>query len=354
MKKIKIGIIGVGNIAQEHIYAYKQNPNVELYAFCDIDPVRLKEMGELHGITRCYQSEREMLDALPELDAVSVCVWNNQHAPCTIMALEAGKHVLCEKPMATSVAEAERMLETARRCNRLLMIGFVCRFGKDCALMEDFIRSDFFGELYYAKATYLRRCGNPGGWFSDKSRSAGGPLIDLGVHVIDLTRFLMGNPRPVSVYGATFQKLFDRPGVKGKFDYGASKGSAENICDVEDLAVALVRYENGAVLEVETSYSLNLKEDRYSQEYFGTKGGVKIDPKLEFYTEVNGYMANVTLANEEQFTDDSNLFVDEIAHYIDCIQNGVPCRAPAEDGLAIMKILEAIYESALTGHEIVL
>ena len=164
----------------------------------------------------------------------------------------------------------------------------------------------------------------------------------------------MGNPKPVSVYGATFQKLWDRPGVKGKFEYGASSGSAEHICDVEDLAVALVRYENGAVLEVETSYSLNLKEDRYSQEYFGTKGGVKIDPNLEFYTEVNGYMANVTLANGEQYTDESNLFVDEIAHYIDCIQNGTPCRAPAEDGVAIMKILEAIYESARTGHEVIL
>ena len=177
MEKVKIGIIGVGNIAQEHIHAYKQNPYVELYAFCDINPQRLKEMGELHGITRCYTSEREMLDALPELDAVSVCTWNNQHAPCTIMALEAGKNVLCEKPMATSVAEAEKMLETARRCNRLLMIGFVCRFGKDCALMEDFVHSDFFGEMYYAKATYLRRCGNPAAGSATNPALQAAPLL---------------------------------------------------------------------------------------------------------------------------------------------------------------------------------
>ena len=182
--------------------------------------------------------------------------------------------------------------------------------------MEDFRNQGFFGELYYAKATYLRRNGNPGGWFSDKSRSAGGPLIDLGVHVIDLTRYLMGNPLPVSVYGATFQKLLNRPGIKDSVDYVASGASVDGICDVEDLATALVRYDNGAVLEIETSYSLNLREDRYTQELFGTKGGVKMSPDLEFYTDVNGYMSNITLANAEQYTDESHMFEDEINHCI--------------------------------------
>ena len=219
MKKLKIAVIGVGNISECHISAYLANPNVELYAFCDIDPVRLKEKGERYGISRLYTSEAEMLRELPELDAVSVCVWNCNHAQCAIMALEAGKTVLCEKPMATSAAEAEKMLEAAKRSGKLLQIGFVCRFGRDCAVIEDLRDQDFFGELYYAKATYLRRHGNPGGWFCDKSRSAGGPLIDLGVHVIDLTRYLMGNPRPVSVYGVTFQKLQNRPDVKDSIEY---------------------------------------------------------------------------------------------------------------------------------------
>lgn len=355
MSKLKVAVIGVGNISECHIGAYQKNPNVELYAFCDINKERLEQKGACYGVTRLYTSEKEMLEALPELDAVSVCTWNNQHAPCTIMALEAGKNVLCEKPMATSAAEAETMLDAAKKAGKHLQIGFVCRFGEDCKVVEDLRDNGFFGDLYYAKANYLRRHGNPQGWFCNKKYSSGGPLIDLGVHVIDLTRFLMGNPKPVSVYAGTFDKLKDRPGCKDALGYCASVPEGEkNIFDVEDLAVALVRYDNGAMLEVETSYSLNIKEDYYSQELFGTKGGVKMSPGLEFYTEVNGYMANMHLANEAQYIDDSHMFDDEINHFVDCVQNGVPCRAPAEDGVQIMKILDGIYESARTGHEVIL
>lgn len=354
MKKLKVAVVGVGSISECHIPAYLVNPKVELYAFCDINKERLEEMGRRFNISRLYTDEETMLRELPELDAVDVCVWNCNHAPCSIMALDAGKHVLCEKPMATSAAEAEKMLEAAKRNGKHLQIGFVCRFGRDCAVIEDFRDQGFFGELYYAKATYLRRHGSPGGWFSDKAYSSGGPLIDLGVHVIDLTRYLMGNPRPVSVYGVTFDKLRDRPGCKDALDYGASNPSGKEVFDVEDLAVALVRYDNGAVLEVETSYSLNLKEDIFNTELFGTKGGVKMSPGLEFYTEINGYMANVGLANAYQYTDNSHMFDDEINHFVDCVLNGTPCRAPAEDGVEIMRILDAIYESARTGHEILL
>ncbi len=354
MKKLKIGVIGVGNIAESHIAAYLANPNVELYAFCDINKERVENKGKRFGVTRLYTDEETMLRELPELDAVSVCVWNCNHAPCTIMALNAGKHVLCEKPMAASTKEAEEMLEAARRNHRLLQIGFVCRFGKDCAVVEDFRDQGFFGEIYYAKAAYLRRHGNPGGWFSDRSRSAGGPLIDLGVHILDLTRYLMGNPKPVSVYGAAFQKLFNRPDVKNFAGYSASDASENEICDVEDLTAAMIRYDNGAVLELETSYSLNTKEDRYEQELFGTRGGVKIGSEVEFYQNINGYMTNITLANPELYTDESHMFEDEINHFIHCILHGTPTKAPAEDGVEIMRILDAIYESARTGHEVLL
>ena len=213
-QKLKVGIIGTGSISAMHIEGYLKNPNVELYAFCDINEAQLKKMAAKYGITRTYTDCNEMLK-LKELDAVSVCTWNSAHAPCTIAALNAGKHVLCEKPMATSAAEAREMLEAAKRNHKLLMIGFVRRYGNDCRIVKDFIDKDFIGDIYYAKATYLRRNGNPGGWFGDKSRSAGGPLIDLGVHVIDLTRYLMGNPKPVSIYGVTYQKLFNRPHIKG-------------------------------------------------------------------------------------------------------------------------------------------
>ena len=351
-KKIKIGIIGVGSISNEHIQAYLKNPNVELYAFCDINEKQLKLMSEKYGVTRTFTDKDEML-ALPELDAVSVCAWNSEHAPCTIAALNAGKHVLCEKPMATTVEEAIAMKEAAERNGKLLQIGFVRRFGNDCAVLQDFIQKDFLGEIYYAKATYLRRNGNPMGWFGDKSRSGGGPLIDLGVHVIDLTRYLMGNPKPVSVFGVTFHKLGNRSDLKDKKAYVSVSATDHDICDVEDMATAMVRYDNGAVLSVETSFSLNLKKEKGTIELFGTKGGAKLDPELELYTEMNGYMSDVSLCAPTALSFDG-LFQQEIDHFVDCVLNSTPCKAPAQDGIDIMRILRAIYESAETGHEVLL
>ena len=352
MKKWKVAVIGVGGISEMHIRSYRSNPNVELYAFCDINEARLRKMGEKYGVSRLFTDKDELLRALPELDAVSVCTWNAAHAPCAIAALNAGKHVLCEKPMAKNAAEAQEMLEAARRAGRLLMVGFVRRYEKGSALLRRLVREDFFGELYYAKATYLRRNGNPGGWFGDKSRSAGGPLIDLGVHVIDLTRYLMGNPRPVSVYGATFRKLFDRPGIVTPKAYSSTSAGPGDVCDVEDLATAMIRFENGAVLQVEAAFSLNLREDTGSVQIFGTKGGAKLSPGLELYSELDGYMTNVTPVYPPESFDDE--FQAEIDHFVDCFANGAPCRSPAEDGVQIMRILDAVYESARTGHEVVL
>jgi len=349
---IKVAIIGVGNIAESHIGGYLKNPNVELYAFCDINEKRLKEMGEKYGVERLFTDKDEMLKD-SAIDAVSVCTWNSEHAPCTIAALNAGKHVLCEKPMASSVEEAIAMKEAAERNGKLLMIGFVRRFGNDIAIMNDFKENGFFGELYYAKATYLRRNGNPGGWFGDKSRSAGGPLIDLGVHVIDFSRYFLGNPKPVSVYGATFQKLFDRKNIKTPKGYYSTSHSDNDICDVEDLATALIRFDNGSVLSVEASFSLNLKKNKGDIEFFGTKGGAKLSPELELYSEMNDYMINIDLEAETALSF-NGLFENEINHYVDCVINGTACKSPAEDGVEIMKILMAIYESARTGHEIVL
>jgi predicted dehydrogenase len=336
-----------------HIGGYLKNPQVELVAFCDINEERLHKMGDQYGIKNRYTDVHRMLADCPELEAVSVCTWNSAHAPVVIAALNAGKHVLCEKPMSTSAEAAKEMLAAAEKSHKLLMIGFVRRFGKDCVTMKDFIDRDYLGEIYYAKATYLRRCGNPGGWFGDKSRSGGGPLIDLGVHVIDLSRFLMGNHKPVSVYGATFQKLFDRPNVKAARTYVASSApvAKRDICDVEDLATAMIRFDNGAVLHIETSFSLNIKKDEGELQFFGVKGGAKLNPELELYTEINDYLVDINLATSLNF---DGLFEAEIDHFVDCVRTGVPCRAPAADGVEIMRILDGVYESARTGHEVIL
>ena len=349
---IKVGVIGTGGISGVHLGGYSRNPNAEIYALCDINEKNLAKRAEEYKVSRTFTDYREML-ALKELDAVSVCTWNSAHAECAIAALRAGKHVLCEKPMALNTAQAQEMEKAAKENGKLLMIGFVRRFGNDCAVLKDFIDSGSFGEIYYAKAQYLRRKGCPGGWFGDKSRSGGGPLIDLGVHVIDLCRYLMGGPQPVSVYGATFSKLGDRRHIKDARGYSSTVVSKDDIFDVEDMATALIRFDNGAVLSVEASFSLNIEKDVGNIELFGTKAGCKLDPELTIFTDMNDYLANVKLSQSTALSFDG-LFDNEINHFVECIETGKPCRNPAQDGVTLMKILDGIYESARTGHEVLL
>lgn len=351
MNKIKVGIIGTGGISNVHIAGYKALENVELYAACDINEQRAKDCAEKHGMKHVFTDYNEMLK-LDEIDAVSVCTWNSVHAPATIAALKAGKHVICEKPMAMNTQEALEMEKAAKDAGKLLMIGFVRRFGNDARILKDFIDNNMMGEIYYAKASYLRRFGCPGGWFGDKKRSGGGPLIDLGVHVIDLVRFLMGKPKAVSVTGATFNKLGARSNLKQSKGYVAAD-AGNDIFDVEDMATAMIKFDNGAVLAVETSFSLNIKQDSGNIELFGTKSGAKLDPKLEFYSEMNNYMVDVSPACDTALSF-NGLFENEIAHFIDCIANGTECLSPAEDGVELMRIIDAVYESARTGKEVVL
>ena len=163
----------------------------------------------------------------------------------------------------------------------------------------------------------------------------------------------MGSPKPVSVYAATFQKLLNRPEVKDKKAYTPSHAIPDLKCDVEDMATAIIRFDNGAVLNVEASFSLNLKQDVGSIELFGTKAGAKIDPELEMFKNENNYMANVNLCMPTALSFDG-LFTNEIAHFVDCIREGKTCVSPASDGVEMMRILEAAYESARTGHEVII
>ncbi len=350
MEKIKVAVVGVGGISNAHIGAYINNPNVELYAFCDINPDQLKLMGERYGITRLYANEEQMLAELPEIDAVSVCTWNNGHADCSIKALKAGKHVLCEKPMAMNAVEAQAMLDEAKKSGKNLSVGFVRRFGKDAEVLKDLIDKDALGEVYYAKATYLRRNGNPGGWFANKALSGGGPLIDLGVHVIDLIRYLCGNPKPVSVFGATFNKL--KENEKAVKEYSSVGANKEQICDVEDFATAMIRFDNGLVLQVETAFILHREsKSETTIQLFGTKGGVSLTPDLKIFTEWQGYLSDVTLDTACKF-DFTGAFQGEINEFVDVAMGKAVTRAPATDGLTLMKILDAIYLSAKEQREV--
>ncbi len=354
MKKLRIGIVGAGNIAKAHLDAYKYVDDAEIVAICDINPTVLKKTAEAYGIEKTYGSVGEMIKN-EQLDAADVCVWNCAHASCSIEALNAGLHVLCEKPMATSAKEAEDMIAAAKANDKLLMIGFVMRFDNESLVAKDFVDNGYVGDIYYSKATYLRRHGAPGGWFTDKSRSNGGPVIDLGVHVIDFTRYLMGKPKALSVFASTSDRLGNRPYLKTGVGWKPEGASDDDLYDVEDMGVALIKYEDDKTTLLETSYNLN-GESITKTAMYGTKGGLEsTGGVLKLFTEMNGYLADVTprTKNLKNATPGGS-FAAEMAHFVDCALNGTKCIASAEDGLEVMKILDAIYESARTGHEVVI
>ncbi|MFO7637489.1 MAG: Gfo/Idh/MocA family oxidoreductase [Clostridia bacterium] len=350
MGKMKVGIIGTGGISHLHARSYLNNPHVELVAACDIRPGRVEKFSEDYGIPHAFVHHRDLL-AL-DLDAVSVCTWNDSHAEISIDALKAKKHVLCEKPLAMSHGQAVMMQEAQQASGKLLMVGFVRRFGRNTTLVKDLIDKGVLGEIYYARTSCLRRCGNPTGWFSDKGKSGGGPLIDLGVHMIDLCRYLMGKPMALRVTGVAFDNLGPRSDVKLLDRYTPmDKGG---LSDVEDFAGAMIRFENGSVLHVEVSFTLHIKNDQTTCELFGTKAGAMVEPELEVISSLEGYNVDIT----PRYTKEKDVFAGnfqrEIDHFTDCIINRTPCISPVEDGVELMRILDAIYESAKTQREVFL
>lgn len=352
-RKIRVGIIGCGGISNSHMGGYKAIPDlVEVAACCDIDGEKAKRYSEAYGIPNCYTDYNEMF-ANENLDAVSVCTWNAAHACATIDALNAGINVLCEKPMAMNTRQALEMKEAAERNGKLLMIGFVRRFGNDADILKKFIEAGTMGDVYFAKATYLRRNGCPGGWFGDKEYAGGGPLIDLGVHVIDLCRYLVGGPKPVSVYGVTYNNLGPNRASAGDKQWVVSNNSLgiDFKYTVEDFATALIRFDNGLTINVEASFNLNIKHDVGNIELFGTKAGARVDPQIEFFSDMNNMFVDIKPSGNTALNFDG-LFAREIRHFVDCVRDGIPCISTADDGVMLMRILDAIYESAATGGEI--
>lgn len=352
MKKVKVGIIGAGGISELHIQGYYRLENVEIVAVCDLNEEKARDYAKKHNIPNVFIDYNEMLK-MEELDAVSVTTWNNGHAPISIKALKAGKHVLCEKPLAINAEEAQKMVDTAKETGKLLMVGFVRRFENNANYIKGAIDNGELGKIYYAKTGYMRKWGNPGGWFCDEKRSGGGPIIDLGVHVIDLIRYITGKPQAVSVMASTFNQLGIKPDIKGISKYNASDYDPKHaFCDVEDAATALIRFDNDMTLSIETSWVLHTKEDNNYLMLYGDKAGVSMEPEIEFYKEQNHYFVEEKPLLGEEMNLFEVIFQREMAHFIDCIVNGSECRNPGEDGVEIMKIVDAIYESAQTGHEV--
>jgi predicted dehydrogenase len=352
-EKIKAAVIGIG-VGMAHAKGYIANPDAELIAVCDADPARLKERGDQLGIPADMRfTDYNELLKLPELDVVSIGLPNFLHAPVAIAAFEAGKDVLCEKPLATSARDAAAMVKASHDCGRTLMVCFNYRFRDDARWLLGMRDAGRMGQIYYARAGWLRNTGIPGfgGWFTTKALSGGGPLIDLGVHILDLTIWLMGHPQPVSVSGQTFAEF----GPRGKKAWGKKPDAVKY--DVEDLAAGFVRFANGAALQIETSWASHTKpgRDDYFVNLYGSEGGAELyvanytdHDTLTFYEEACGQpvVMKPSIVNRAAGHELA------VAHFIDCVKNHRPVESTGEQGLALMRIIEGLYESSLTGKEV--
>lgn len=350
MEKLRVGVIGAGSISDLHLAAYAKNEEAELVAIADLNEGRAREKADQFGAKKVYTDYHDLL-ADDEIDSVSICLWNNLHAKVAIDALDAGKNVLVEKPLSMTVEEAKKIEEAVHRNKKLLQVGFVRRHGANTKIIKDFIDGGDLGEIYYAKASYLRRLGNPGGWFADKEKSGGGPLIDIGVHVIDICWYLMGRPKVKSVSGNVYHKLGNRKNIKNlnfykAADYDASKNT------VEDMANALIRFENGASLMVDVSFTLHAKQDEVSVKLYGDKGGAELEPDLLIVTEKYDTILNATPQISQTTFDFTQSFQNEINHFVTSCLTGEESNSPVEDGVEIMKILCGVYESSEKGIEI--
>jgi predicted dehydrogenase len=347
---VRIGVIGAGSIAQYHLDAYAANPQVELIAISDMNADRARAVVAKYGAKRAYTDPNDLL-ADPEIDAVSICTWNDSHAQWAIAAIAAGKHVLVEKPMSRTHVEAIELQKVVDASDRILQVGFVRRHSPNAQVLKTFVDNGDLGDVYYARASVIRRVGNPGGWFANKAISGGGPLIDIGVHVIDLCWYLMGSPTAIAVSANSYHRLGNRANITTTTRYGVSDYDP-NTNSVEDMVNALVRFDNGASLLVEASYSLHATKDSLGVSVFGDKGGADLEPALEIATEKYGSIVNVVPQISSSTFELERSFANEIGNFVDAIQGAAPSVAPVSHGVEITKILEGIYASADAGREI--
>ncbi|MDR0878557.1 MAG: Gfo/Idh/MocA family oxidoreductase [Treponema sp.] len=369
MKKINIGIIGCGGIAnQKHLPSIKKFADrAEIVAFCDIIGERAEKAAREYGAkgAAVYTDYREMLDDKKiRIDAVHVCTPNVSHSPITVAAFEQGKHVMCEKPMAHNTEDARKMLDAWKKSGKKFTIGYQNRFRDDTTTLQKSCASGSLGEIYFAKAHALRRRAVPTwGVFPNKALQGGGPLIDIGTHALDLTLWMMNNYKPVSVTGQVFYKLGRSPegpegNVFGPWD--------PKTFEVEDSAFGFVKMENGAVIYLEASWALNvLKSMEASMTLCGTKAGAEIHhggsyPKDELIYNLveNNQLMEKTLSpgiSVDFFSGDTAAeAIREQDQWLDALLNDKEPLVKPEQAFAVTQILDAIYQSAQTGKEIFL
>lgn len=360
--KLQIGIIGCGGIAnKKHMPALRKLADkATMVAFCDIVLEKAQEAAKRYGAkgASIYTDYHELLGD-PNIDVVHVLTPNTTHCGIVVDCFKANKHVMCEKPMAASAGDAQKMLAAWKQTDRKFTIGYQNRFRDDVACVFDACQRGDMGEIYFAKAHAVRRRAVPTwGVFMDKEKQGGGPLIDIGTHSLDMALWCMNNYKPRSVTGVTFHKMADATegNIFGSWDV--------DTFDVEDSAFGLIQMENGATIYLEASWILNIKEsNEASMTLCGTKMGAEIShpmtdaPEITFNFAKYGklmlerpsvvaavpYFGSTMLSPEDR----------EAVQWLDCMLNNTQPLVKPEEAFVVTQVLEAIYLSAASGKQIV-
>jgi predicted dehydrogenase len=350
-----IGIIGCGGIGGVHALAATR-AGLPIVAVWDIKPERAQQFAQAHGARACASIDD--LLAIKDVVAVAVCVPNDQHHPCAMKALAAGKHVLLEKPMAMDVAQCDEIAAAAARARTTLQIGFVCRGSPAARCVKSFIDAGRFGAIQHIKCALYRRRGIPGlgGWFTTKARSGGGPLIDLGVHMLDLSLWLAGSPRPLRASGATSSGL--GAAMRG-YTYTwmwAGPPKFDGVCDVEDSATALVRCDGGLTIEMNVTWAANLPDGHMKDGVcvIGSKAGAAFQvfgKEVSIATEEEGHLVDLKphfVAEDPE----RQMWDEQYRQFIDAVEGRSKPHADAAAGRRVQSLVEAIYRSAAEDREV--
>ncbi len=341
--ELRCGVVGLG-MGKGHIRGFQNDPNCAVVAIADLNEELLGKCKEEFEIEQAYTDAEEMF-AKANLDIVSIVTPNKFHNPLTVAALKSNCNVLCEKPMAMNLAEAQEMKRVADECGKKLAINFSYRFSQMSYALKQQVDSGVVGDIYFGRTIWRRRRGCPkfGGWFGTKELAGGGPLIDLGVHRIDLALWLMGHPNPISVCGNTYNIIAKRMAEEQKKHFS-----------VEDLAAGIVKFDNGATLIVEASWAMNNNQNEHMiTELYGNKGGIVqknvgggYQFTAEVYSEEGGNLYTKVL---DKAVGDVPSSMTEFANAV--LEDREPMNT-AEHGIKVQKILDGLYLSSEEGREI--
>jgi predicted dehydrogenase len=349
MSKLKVAIIGVGGIAHTHVPGWQASEHAELVAGCDINETVLATWCADNGINQ-FATDPEQLFAEPAIDIIDICTPSIYHAPLTIAALRAGKHVLCEKPLAPTPEEIAEMIAVRDASGKMLMTAQHHRFSDESIRLKAEINAGALGHVYHGRGWMLRRAAAPvGPGFILKEHSGGGACIDIGVHILDLCLWFMGNPSPVSVTGVARTELANKPGA-----FSIWGGAIPSEMDVEEFAAAFVRFDNGASLILEVSWLLHHDTPAEDMQLwlYGKRGGAHW-PKCEIY-ETNNERQQLYNRHLQLLGQGNPLgpHARECVAFAKAVAEGSPSPVPAEQSLDVMRILDGVYRSQTSGREI--